>query len=420
MPHGIPELENVLRRAAGPRRAGRVPASVHDLLRAVLSDGREAPATALLLRCANDPQQLERWRDEPSPRAIATAVGEVDAAPRDLSPAFAVKVHARLDQLESALHAHSIEMAAERKTILDALGGLQGELQALRTVREQRPARVQKEPADPVLVSKIADIGQGVTALGERLAAFDGLAGATDHWPDLMRRLDSVEGRVVDQLKEIVQTVSQTSSKPVDQLIDRLKEATEAFSKTSSKSAAAVLLDAQGGVQTRLDQTAATLQQLREELERQSMASGERQIALEASLRARLQGAEEAGKAHERDLGEIYEALVKIGTNQQTLGENLNTWRLDTSGDVGILSNRLQQLEQTTRELVVWLGDEMMAQRREGGGDEQGRGNGFKRWLYGTSHVLTGARREVPESVSQPVSEAAPQPASRLRSEDKS
>ena len=57
----VPELENVLRRAAGRAGQDSVPASVHDLMRAVLSYGREASATALLLRCANDPQQLERW-----------------------------------------------------------------------------------------------------------------------------------------------------------------------------------------------------------------------------------------------------------------------------------------------------------------------------------------------------------------------
>ena len=49
---------------------------------------------------------------------------------------------------------------------------------------------------------------------------------------------------------------------------------------------------------------------------------GERQIALEASVRSHLQGAEEAGKKRRAGPGRVYQALVKLGANQQTLGDN--------------------------------------------------------------------------------------------------
>ena len=102
----------------------------------------------------------------------------------------------------------------------------------------------------------------------------------------------------------------------------------------------------------RLVQTEAALQRLQEETERHWSSDGERQIALETSVRAHLQGAEDAAKKHERDLGEIYQALVKLGANQQTLGDNFTAWRIETGGDIGIVSNRLQQLEQTTLDLL--------------------------------------------------------------------
>ena len=137
----------------------------------------------------------------------------------------------------------------------------------------------------------------------------------------------------------------------------------------------------------RLAQTEAGLQRLQEETERHWSSNGERQIALEASVRPHLQGAEEAGKKHERDLGEIYQALVKLGANQQTLGDNFTAWRIETGGDIGIVNNGLQKLEQTM--LTCWAISaatcRRCARRASAGG---GRRNGFKRWLYGTGNVF--------------------------------
>ena len=70
-------------------------------------------------------------------------------------------------------------------------------------------------------------------------------------------------------------------------------------------------------------------------------------VAIEEIVRAQAERMEEASKTHERDLGEIFEALVKLGTNQQTLGNNLEAWRFDSSGDISIVSNRLESLERS-------------------------------------------------------------------------
>jgi hypothetical protein len=110
-------------------------------------------------------------------------------------------------------------------------------------------------------------------------------------------------------------------------------------------------------------------------------------------VRAQLQGAEEAGKTHERDLGEIYQALVKLGANQQTLGDNFTAWRIESGGDIAIVNNRLQQLEQTTLDLLGHLGAELQALRQESH-ESGGRRNGFKRWLYGTGNVFAAGWRD--------------------------
>src|SRR6185369_16181304 len=129
----------------------------------------------------------------------------------------------------------------------------------------------------------------------------------------------------------------------------------------------------------RLGTTEAGLQRLQEETARHWSSNSERDTALEASVRAQLQASEEAGKSHERDLGEIYQALVKLGANQQTLGDNFAAWRIESGGDIGIINNRLQQLEQTMLDLLGHFGNELQALRQESHNGTGVRRNGFKR-----------------------------------------
>jgi hypothetical protein len=93
-------------------------------------------------------------------------------------------------------------------------------------------------------------------------------------------------------------------------------------------------------------------------------------------------------------LTEIHEALIQLATNQRTLGDNLSTWRLDSGGDVGILSNRLQHLEETLIGLLTQIGNDVLALPGSGRPASWLRGNGLKRWLSGTGSALTARRRK--------------------------
>ena len=79
---------------------------------------------------------------------------------------------------------------------------------------------------------------------------------------------------------------------------------------------------------------------------------------------------------HERDLNEIFEALVKLGTNQQTLANNLEAWRLDSSGDVSIVSNRLENMERTLQDALtpptVRIVEERHTVHAAGAGEQHG------------------------------------------------
>jgi tetrahydromethanopterin S-methyltransferase subunit B len=58
-----------------------------------------------------------------------------------------------------------------------------------------------------------------------------------------------------------------------------------------------------------------------------------------------VQGLGKASQDHRNDLTEVHEAMLKLNGNQQTLAQSMDRWRLDVSGDLGVLASRLEQLE---------------------------------------------------------------------------
>jgi hypothetical protein len=325
-PKASAEFENVLRRAAGRAGQDSVPASVHDLMRAILSYGREAPASALFLRAASDPQQLERW-------AAAQPAHLGGGAVALLQPA-AQQVLARLESVETAMQTLAAEMAADRKAMVDLMGEIQHELHTMR--EESIAAR------ESIVLEKIEDVGRSVSGLTERFEAIrtfgpaDGLAG----------RMTAIESKLSEQPSAIADAI------------------------------AYMLDERRGGADEPLQLTA------------ESRTSAADKLAeLETVVRTQAERMEEARKTHERDLNEIFEALVKLGTNQQTLASNLESWRLDNSGDVSIVSNRLENMERALQEMVS---------PPDGDADREARNErmrSFKRWLYGTGRVLPSTWR---------------------------
>jgi hypothetical protein len=124
----------------------------------------------------------------------------------------------------------------------------------------------------------------------------------------------------------------------------------------------------------------------------------QRLTGFEGILRAQAERMEEASKAHEHDLSEVYEALVKIGTNQQTLGSNLEAWRQENAGDLGIVSNRVESMEQALRAVLPRPRPEAQAVPQPADTPElyeyDPPTGSFKRWLFGTTRVLPSSWRE--------------------------
>jgi hypothetical protein len=151
-----------------------------------------------------------------------------------------------------------------------------------------------------------------------------------------------------------------------------------------------------GAVADRLVQTEASLQQLREETQQHWATARERQQALEASVRAQVEKADASLKGHHDDLSAVTEALVKLGTNQHALGENLDAWRAETSGDLGIISSRVEQLDHAALDMLSQLSADLNARRWGNGIDRAKLAENLKRLANGTSSALATGWRMVP------------------------
>lgn len=293
VPRSSVELENVLRRAASRAGQDSVPASVHDVLRVLVTYGRETPATVLLLGAAADPDQLQRWAAEPVPGPQPGP----GAALRE--PGVVLQLMGRLDAMEHRIGALVADVAADRKALLDLVAEIQQEMRA-RPV----PSHAENSAAIATIADRLEETNRAVAQLGERFEAIR--AFSPEENADLGGRLSALEGRLAEQPAAIAHAVN--------------------IMLGERKS------DAEPSPQPPPDTE-------------HMGALGERLSSVEDLLRGQTERMQEAAKLQERDLGEIFEALVKLGTNQQTLASNLEAWRLDSSGDISIVSNRLERLE---------------------------------------------------------------------------
>lgn len=115
-------------------------------------------------------------------------------------------------------------------------------------------------------------------------------------------------------------------------------------------------------------------------------AIAERLSVLERSLGSWGQQAAEIGVTHERDVKEVHDALVRLNANQQTLANSMDQWRLDLTGDLGEVANRISALEvQSQKPLQVLDRMATSMQTIQAGAfkrDEQK--SRFRHWLMGT------------------------------------
>ncbi len=107
---------------------------------------------------------------------------------------------------------------------------------------------------------------------------------------------------------------------------------------------------------------------------------------IERSLAAYAESTMSTSASHDKDLTEVHEALLKLNANQQTLAGTLDQWRLDNTGDLSVINNRLktiEELDQRNNPQIESLAAQVTAihttlSRREV------RKSRFLHWLFGT------------------------------------
>ncbi len=298
-------FEDVLRRASAEADMRRSPATLQDLLRALL----ESPA-AMPLQGASDPQLLARWREETSRPCPSTAAADRLA---ELTPAAGDAVLARLGALETAIQ--SLEAR---------LGGASA------------------------IEAKLDELGRAVAALAERPAP------------------SNAESHVADAML-------------ASQVAERM-----AHAETG-------------------------LLALQEQAEHHWAAAKERQDAIESSLRTQAAKIEQARKSQEQAVGDIHDALLKLGADQHVLGDSFAAWRSETGGDLSIISSRLEQLDRAALDMLEQLSLELRMRPRLNGLDGTRLRANLKRVLHNTGSVLTsGWRKEAPTYAAHAHDDADP------------
>ena len=134
----------------------------------------------------------------------------------------------------------------------------------------------------------------------------------------------------------------------------------------------------------------ATLDQQRGEVD---AAVQQRLGALEAKLAESVERNGEAQAAHNAELKEVHEALIKLNTNQHTLAGSIDQWRLDGVGDISVISKQLDTIEKSATKPAQMI--EQLATSVDNINrvtiERLHRRNRFWYWLFGTDDWLTAS-----------------------------
>jgi DNA-binding HxlR family transcriptional regulator len=371
----------------------------------------------------------------------------------------------RLDQMDLSIRTLQADAAADRRALTDLLRELQRDVMSTRNDGPAIPTGLFDRLTDvertvelrledlsrtaEVLTDRLHGVEKAVTsgmsegarnwaAMGDRLKTIDkglsqtggaNLAGlgdlvteqlvtVTDKLVGIeadMEARDSQNQRImsalVDRLKAIEEGAGQANGGTMQTLLnERFQALRQVFDQQRTDLTGAVAAQSQP-VMERMRQLETALDRRHGEGAQIWKTTSDRMAQVEGFLKLQDERTVAVAKAHERDLTEVHDALLKLGTNQQTLSENLDQWRCETGGDLSIISNRLELLERSTAKPLDML-QQMQASMQTLQTDVQGLQQvaiadydhgrrGFKTWLFGTDEVFAHSWRDETQQVRE-------------------
>ncbi len=361
-------------------------------------------------------------------------------------------VYDRIDQLEGTLRVLHNEIAGDRRMIGDLIRDVQRDVAAPRS-EAQIPHDVirQLENVELAMESNLETLGKTTQSLtdklstiersvagsssegarqwatmAERLKVFDqaltsgggkiDMSGVTNQMQAVSERLSAFErgmNGILERLSSLDQTIAAQRNETValrNSVGTELKTAIDRLVVSQQQSAPALqslINDRFQTLTSAMDQggdAAAVVQQIVGQVDRRHDESAQVLKALADRVVSIDTVNQESTRQHERDLSELHNALLKLGSNQQTLSENLDQWRLEQSGDIGIISNRIGSLEQTnTRpvELLEKMSNDVQLLQRAALAEIDRDSGGFKHWLFGTNDIMGATWRNETNAVRQ-------------------
>ena len=376
---------------------------------------------------------LDQADDRKSLQSIVTDLQRQSATQADDTSRFRGGLSERLNSLEDAVLRARAEPAQVSPAIFERLSGIERNIdqrlsEAARTQPSLAAVTDRLAAMERMLDQRIAEIGRGWAAVGERLLALEQVATRPDEpmsMPPLLaarletvggleQKLDSLErtfSLILDRMTGIERQLGTNQAKPVDlapmqaRLDTRLGDLERnVVTRVAQSVDLAPVTELLSGIETRVaglersieNRSAETgrtvsfigerLRSFEETVGDQKAGTGDRLGQIERSLTAYAERTIEAGSAHEHDLSELHEALVKLNANQQTLAGSLEQWRLDNTGDLSVVSNRLKLIEVTTQRrdgMVDTLASQITAIHNVVAKREVHKSR-FRNWLLGT------------------------------------
>lgn len=339
----------------------------------------------------------------------------------------------RIDMIERTIDARLADMGRSQSVspmLLDRISGLERMIEAMMNEGGRNmgssPALLDRlSMIERSLDARLADIGRATAALGDRLQALEHLAhrpAEATLSPLVSQRLESITsfGGKVDALERTFQLILDRMTGVERKVADVTEKAGSAdLSRVESR-----LVDIERDIRTSVEQsfdlgpvtdllsgiearvaglertldnrTSETgrtvsfigerLRSFEETIGGQKTDSVDRLAQIERALSAYVESSVAARGSHENDLAEVHEALLKLNANQQTLAGALDQWRLDNTGDLSVINNRLKAVEESELRHLPQL--ESMATHINAIhavlAKREVRKNRFLTWLFGT------------------------------------
>ncbi|MFM1813819.1 MAG: hypothetical protein RLZ98_514 [Pseudomonadota bacterium] len=429
VPRTSEAIEDLLRHAADRAYPRRTPINIDTLLE-VMSDMKQDLSGLDLLRRHANARKSNR---------LATATEAMRETPAASSTVTDTVQNSRLDALEQLVKNLSAELAAERQ----AYAALAGDAQ--RPALAQLPARrntlaprselddeairliaQRLDDIDAGIEERFSDLARGWVDLGDRLREFEtkfeqradfggasidtaaleerlqAIATATRNFPQtdhLAVKLSAIErtfnamldrlGTLEDRLETALQAGGTQDLVPMTSMIADLETHTSA-----AASGTKAVYERMAAIERKLDavasrpavDTSAVASTFNEQANRIETAIGEQLTPLRQVMSSFEQRAQQLTTSHDETIDELHDALLKLNSNQQTLSTSIDRWRLDQTGDIGLIANRVQNVEAETnglKSLVETMASNIgvvytiLARREE-------NRSKFKNWLFGT------------------------------------